>query len=63
MSGHEDMAEATVKESIKLSRAAKDRHVEAVALNNLGSLYSYRNKLDDFGLVIRLSPKNVKIGP
>ncbi len=47
MSGHEDMAEAMLKESIKLARAAKDRHVEAVALNNLGNFYSYRNKLDD----------------
>jgi CHAT domain-containing protein len=47
MSGHEDMAEAMLKESIKLARAAKDRRVEAVARNNLGNLYSYRNKLDD----------------
>jgi len=47
MSGHEDMAEMTLKESIKLSRAAKDPHIEAVALNNLGNLYSYRNKPED----------------
>ena len=47
MSGHEDMAEATLKESIKLARAAKDPRVEAVALNNLGNLYSYGQKPDD----------------
>lgn len=47
MSAHEDMAEALLKESIKLACAAKDPHVEAVALNNLGNLYSYRNKLDE----------------
>ena len=47
MSGHEDMAQATLKESIKLARAAKDPHIEAIALNNLGNLYSYQNKLDD----------------
>ena len=47
MSRHEDMAEATLKESIKLARAAKDPHVEAIALNNLGNLYSYQNKPDD----------------
>ena len=44
MSGHEDMAEATLKESIKLARAAKDPHIEAIALNNLGNLYSYRTE-------------------
>jgi CHAT domain-containing protein len=47
MSEHEDMAEATLKESIKLARAAKDSHIEAVALNNLANLYSYRHKPDD----------------
>jgi CHAT domain-containing protein len=47
MSEHEDMAEAVLKESIKLSRAAKDRHTEAVARNNLGNLYSYRNRRGD----------------
>jgi CHAT domain-containing protein len=47
MPGHEDMAEATLKESIKLARAAKDPHIEAVALNNLANLYSYRNKPED----------------
>jgi CHAT domain-containing protein len=47
MSGHEDMAEATLKESIKLARAAKDPHVEAVALNDLGNLYSYGQKFDE----------------
>src|SRR5262249_49900960 len=47
MSGHEDMAEALLKKRIKLARAAKDPHVEVVALNNLGNLYSYRNKLQD----------------
>jgi len=46
MSGHEDVAEATLKESIKLARAAKDPHIEAVALNNLANLYSYRNEPD-----------------
>jgi CHAT domain-containing protein len=44
MSGHEDMAEATLKESIKLARAANDPHVQAIALNNLGNLYSYRQE-------------------
>jgi CHAT domain-containing protein len=44
---HEDMAEATLKESIKLARSAKDSHVEAVALNDLANLYSYRQKFDD----------------
>jgi CHAT domain-containing protein len=47
MSEHEDMAEASLNESIKLARAAKDLHVEAIALNNLGNLYSYRQKFDD----------------
>lgn len=47
MSDHEDMAEATLKESIKLARAAKAPLVQAMALNNLGNLYSYRNKYDD----------------
>jgi len=47
MSGHEDMAEATLKESIKLARAAKDVHVEAIALNNLANLYSYRQDFDE----------------
>lgn len=47
MPEHEDMAEATLKESIDLARAAKAPLVQAVALNNLGNLYSYRNKYDD----------------
>jgi CHAT domain-containing protein len=47
MSEHEDMAEMTLKESIKLARAAKDPHIEAVALNNLANLYSYRNRPDE----------------
>jgi CHAT domain-containing protein len=47
MSGHEDMAEATLKESIKLARTAKDPHIEAVALNSLANLYSYRNEPDN----------------
>jgi CHAT domain-containing protein len=47
MSGHEDMAEMTLKESIKLARAAKDAHAEAVALNNLANLYSYRNRPEE----------------
>ena len=47
MSAHEDLAEATLKESIKLARAARDPHVEAVALNNLANLYSYQEKLDE----------------
>jgi CHAT domain-containing protein len=47
MSGHEDMAEAALKESIKLARAVKDPHVEAIALNNLGNLYSCREKPDE----------------
>ena len=44
MSEHEDVAEATLKESIKLARAANDPHVQAIALNNLGNLYSYRQE-------------------
>ena len=47
MSGHEDIAEATLKESIKLARAARDTHVQAIALNNLGNLYSYRQELEE----------------
>lgn len=47
MAEGEDMAEATLKQSIELARAAKDPHVDAVALNNLGNLYSYRNRYDD----------------
>jgi len=47
MSGHEDMAEMTLKEGIKLSREAKDPHIEAVALSNLANLYSYQNRFDD----------------
>src|SRR5262249_14510558 len=47
MSGHEDMAEATLKEAIKLAHAAKDPHIEAIALNNLGNLYSYEQKPDE----------------
>lgn len=47
MSGHADMAEMTLKESIKLARAAKDPHIEAVTLNNLANLYSYRNRPED----------------
>ncbi|MEP6686469.1 MAG: hypothetical protein ABJB22_06815, partial [Verrucomicrobiota bacterium] len=47
MPEHEEMAESLLKESIKLSRAAKDRHTEAVARNNLGNFYSYRNRGDD----------------
>ena len=47
MSEHEDIAETTLKESIKLARAAKDPRIEAVALNNLANLYSYRNKPED----------------
>ncbi len=47
MAGHEDIAEVTLKESIKLARVAKDVHVEAIALNNLANLHSYRQELDD----------------
>jgi CHAT domain-containing protein len=47
MPEREDVAEATLKKSIKLSRAAKDRHTEALARNNLGNLYSYRKRRDD----------------
>jgi CHAT domain-containing protein len=62
MLGHEDMAEAILKESIKLARAAKDPHVEAVALNNLANLYSYQNKLDEavkeYKATMELATKN-----
>ena len=47
MSDHEDIAETSLKESVKLARTARDRHVEAIALNNLGNLYSYRQEFDD----------------
>jgi len=47
MSEHENVAEATLKESVNLSRAAKDRHTEAVARNNLGNLYSYQDRHGD----------------
>jgi CHAT domain-containing protein len=47
MSDHEDMAETTLKESIKLARDANDLRLQAVALNNLANLYSYRNRSDD----------------
>jgi CHAT domain-containing protein len=47
MSNHGDVAEAILKESIKLSRAGKDPHVEAIALNNLANLYSYRDKPEE----------------
>ena len=47
MTDHEDMAEATLKDAIKLARAAKDAHIEAIALNNLGNLYSYEQKSDE----------------
>ena len=42
-----DVAEATLKEGIKLAREVNDSHVEAEGLNNLGNLYSYRNKYDE----------------
>jgi tetratricopeptide (TPR) repeat protein len=45
MSEHEDMAEATLKESIKLARAAKDPRVEAVALNSWTSCGLARDEL------------------
>lgn len=47
MPEHENMAEVTLKESIKLARAANDSHTEAVALNNLANFYSYQQKFDD----------------
>jgi CHAT domain-containing protein len=47
MHEQEDVAESTLKESIKLAHEAKDSHTEAVALNNLGNLYSYRNRIDE----------------
>ena len=47
MSEDEDMAEATLQQSIQLARAAKVPLVEAMARNNLGNLYSYRNRYDD----------------
>ena len=46
MAEEEDIAETTLKESIKLARAAKDARVEAIARINLGNLYSYRKEHD-----------------
>jgi CHAT domain-containing protein len=46
MDGDQDLAESNLKESVKLARSAKDSHVEAVALNNLGNLHSYQKKFD-----------------
>jgi CHAT domain-containing protein len=42
-----DVAETTLKESIKLAQETKDSRIEAEALSNLGTLYSYRNKYDE----------------
>src|ERR1043166_2224654 len=47
MTDHEDMAEANLKDAIKLARAAKDANIEEIALNNLGNLYSYKQKSDE----------------
>ncbi|MEA3187846.1 MAG: hypothetical protein QOD99_1676 [Chthoniobacter sp.] len=38
------MAEVTLKESIQLARTAKDRRIEAVAMNNLANLHSYQGR-------------------
>jgi CHAT domain-containing protein len=46
MAHEEDAAEQTLKESLKLARAAKDSRVEAIARINLGNLYSYRTQYD-----------------
>jgi CHAT domain-containing protein len=44
MQHSDDIAEQTLKESIRLARAANDPPTEAAAANNLANLYSYRRQ-------------------